>query len=75
MLSVDGNCERIVTERKEEGEETEHSSSIRWPWGSKSGRNQKGSGKKKKDKKEKSEGGFAAKMGDLFGEIFTEDDE
>jgi len=55
--------------------EEEESSSV-WPWRSKSEREKKVKKEKvKKEKAEKKEGGFITKMEDMFGNIFSEDDE
>lgn len=76
LLSADGNCERIVEDSTDENEDDEQSSSSGWPWRSRSDKEKKPKKEKiKKERPEKNEGGFISKMGDIFGNIFTEDDE
>ncbi|MDD2514312.1 MAG: cell division protein FtsA [Proteiniphilum sp.] len=78
LLSAKDDCEQVVVEIAEE-EDEERVSSSSWPWRSKPEKEKKGKKEKVKkvnsEKAEKSEGGFLSKMEDMFGNIFSEDDE
>lgn len=75
LLTAVDDCERHEVETADTASEEEESSSV-WPWRSKSEREKKVKKEKvKKEKAEKKEGGFITKMEDMFGNIFSEDDE
>ncbi|QRX64477.1 cell division protein FtsA [Dysgonomonadaceae bacterium zrk40] len=76
LLTAVDNCERDEVEMTDAASEEEESSSSVWPWRSKSEKEKKIKKEKvKKEKVEKTEGGFFTKMEDMFGNIFSEDDE
>ncbi|MBZ4651768.1 MAG: cell division protein FtsA [Proteiniphilum sp.] len=75
LLSAGEDCEKIMVEQPLESGDEEPSSSG-WPWRSRPEREKKPKKEKvKKEKSEKTEGGFLSKMEDMFGNIFSEDDE
>lgn len=76
LLSAGEDCEKIMVEQPLESGDEEPSSSSGWPWRSRPEREKKPKKEKvKKEKSEKTEGGFLSKMEDMFGNIFSEDDE
>ncbi len=76
LLTAVDDCEKSVEERAEEVSEEEQSASTGWLWRSKPEKEKKPKKEKvKKEKPEKTEGGFLSKMEDMFGNIFSEDDE
>ncbi len=76
FLSAVDDCEKIVVEPSEETSDEEQSSSTGWLWRSKTEKEKKMKKEKvKKEKTEKTESGFLSKMEDMFGNIFSEDDE
>lgn len=75
LLTADEDCEKIMAEQPVVSGDEEPSSSG-WPWRSRPEREKKPKKEKaKKEKNEKTEGGFLSKMEDMFGNIFSEDDE
>lgn len=76
LLSAGEDCEKIMAEQPVVLGDEEPSSSSGWPWRSRPEREKKPKKEKvKKEKNEKTEGGFLSKMEDMFGNIFSEDDE
>ncbi|MDD2327349.1 MAG: cell division protein FtsA [bacterium] len=79
LLTADEDCEQVVVEQSDQDADEERSSSgwfgMRRPRQEKERKVKQEKEKKAKAEKEKSDGGFLSKMEDMFGNIFSEDDE
>jgi len=80
LLLANEDCELVMVDSSEEdSQKEERSVSGGWFGGKKKKprmeKNEKNEKKEKKPKQEKQEGGFFSKMEDVFGNIFTEEDD